>query len=119
VESSFFIQKGEAMFVLKNFRSYQLAVSYYHECEKIKLPSHLKDQLLRASSSVVLNLSEGSAKPSVKERIRYYTIAFASLRETQSILELIRMSQKNPSLVKQADTLAACLYRLVNQPLKP
>ena len=76
----------------QNFRSYQLAVNLYRECKELcvkgSVPSTIKDQLLRASSSVALNLSEGSAKPTLKDRQRYYSIAFASLREVQSIIDL-------------------------------
>ncbi len=40
----------------QGFRSYDLAVELYRRCKPLLLPAHLKDQLLRASSSVVLNL---------------------------------------------------------------
>ena len=107
------------MFSLKTFRSYQLGLELYRECEKIKPKYHLKDQLLRASLSTVLNLSEGSAKESPKDRRRYYGIALASLRETQTILELVHATTTSADLVAKADHLAACLYRLLNQPLMP
>jgi four helix bundle protein len=42
----------------KNFRTYQLAVEFYRSAKTLQLPRHLKDQLNRASSSVVLNLAE-------------------------------------------------------------
>ena len=74
--------------ILKNFRTYQLAVSVYRGCETVAAKHHLRDQLLRASLSVVLNLAEGSAKPSIKDRARFYGIAFASAKEVQSILQL-------------------------------
>jgi hypothetical protein len=41
--------------MLKNFKTYQLSIQFYQACEKLKLPRHLKDQLVRASSSVALN----------------------------------------------------------------
>ncbi len=76
----------------------------------MNLPSYLKDQLARAASSAALNLAEGSAKPTPKERARFYSIAFASLRETQSILDLADID--DAALAKQSDHLAACLYKL-------
>jgi len=94
--------------MLSNFRTYHLAVALYKSCEKISAPSHLKDQLLRASLSVVLNLSEGSAKPTPKERRRFYSIAFASLRETQSCLTLIN----RPDELAVADAIGGCLFKL-------
>ena len=53
-----------------NFRSLDLAMTFYHLCERVRAPAHLKDQLVRAASSVALNLTEGMAsfKSVVAER---------------------------------------------------
>jgi four helix bundle protein len=96
--------------MLNQFRTYQLSIQFYRECEKLKLPRHLKDQILRASSSITLNLAEGSAKPTRKDQMRFYFIAFGSLRECQAILSLA--SHVNCELLDLADHLAASLYRL-------
>src|SRR5688572_20011023 len=101
---------------LKNFRSYQLAVGLHQECLKIELPKYLRDQLLRASSSVALNLAEGSAKPTVRDRVRHYNIAFGSLREVQAILDLLNDEQNNAQVRSKADHVGACIYKLVHQP---
>ncbi len=66
------------MSTLKNFRSYELSIQFYQACKPVMLPYALKDQLTRAASSITLNLAEGAAKPSSKERLRYYSIAFGS-----------------------------------------
>lgn len=71
----------------------------------------MKDQLMRAASSITLNLAEGSAKPSRKERLRYYSIAFGSIREIQAIIRLEELA----SLDLRADHLAASLYKLAHQ----
>ncbi|MEI8347736.1 MAG: four helix bundle protein, partial [Pseudomonadota bacterium] len=71
-----------------NFRTYNLSVLLYRECAKIKLPHHLKDQLLRASSSIALNLAEGRGKRTPKDQRRFFDIAFGSVREVQSVLDL-------------------------------
>ena len=52
---------------MKIFFASEKAVEFYEEICKINFPYHLKDQILRASSSVVLNLSEGAARFSKKE----------------------------------------------------
>ena len=96
--------------MLKNFRTYHVAVEFYQECKKEKLPYFLKDQLMRASSSIALNLAEGCSKPSVKDRRRFYSIAFASLREVQSIIQLENVR----NLITKADHLAANLYKLTH-----
>jgi len=94
--------------MLQNFRTYHVALQFYQECENLRLRSHLQDQLLRASLSVVLNLSEGSAQPTAPNRKRFYSIAFASFKESQSILDL----SWNRALIEKFDHLGAMLYRL-------
>ena len=96
--------------MLKQFRTYQVSLRFYQACVLLKLPRHLKDQLLRAASSITLNLAEGSAKPTKKDQMKFYFIAFGSLRECQAILSL--SNQSSSSLLDQADHLGACLYRL-------
>lgn len=97
---------------LDSFRTYQLAVDYYREVACVRCPSHLRDQLLRAASSVALNLAEGSAKPSVKERQRYYRIALGSFRESQAVFDLLGSCE--PGLAQLGDRLGAHLYRLTH-----
>jgi len=95
--------------MLKNFRSYQIAKQLYFECEKLRMKDFLKLQLLRASSSVVLNLAEGSGKDSKKDQRRFYVIALGSLREVQAILEIGRCPE---SVCKLANELGGCVYKL-------
>src|SRR5581483_6116563 len=94
--------------MLRDFRTYQLALQLYRGCSKVSAPRHLKDQLLRASLSVVLNVAEGSAKPTAKERCRFYSIALASCRETQALIEILQRED----LWSIADQVGACLFRL-------
>ena len=94
--------------MLSKFRTYQLALELYREAKTVKLPHHLKDQLLRAASSICLNLAEGSAKPTDKDRAKFYAIAFGSCRETQALLEIV----DNRGLHKLSDRIGGCLYRL-------
>ena len=74
--------------MLRDFRSYQLAVQFYRQANGQKLPHYLKDQFVRAASSVALNLSEGSAKRTVADRRRFYRIALGSVRECEAVLDL-------------------------------
>ena len=94
--------------MLANFKSYQMALELYKKCEHIKAKAFLKDQLERASLSVVLNLVEGSAKTTAKERARFYSMSYASLRETQALLEI--MNQKDIGIL--ANQLGGMIYRL-------
>jgi four helix bundle protein len=49
---------------------------------------YLRDQLQRASSSVLLNFSEGRGRASRKERERFFTIARGSVCETKACLDV-------------------------------
>ena len=98
---------------MKNFRTYELAVLLYKECQKIKVRNPvIRDQFERASLSIVLNLAEGSGKPSAKDRRRFYSISLGSLRETQFLLQILEAS----AAAKIADQLGAYLYRLIQNP---
>lgn len=99
--------REEEMF--NNFRSYQLAKELYQKCERIRAKTHIKNQLDRASLSVLLNLSEGSGKLSKKDRARFYQISLGSLRETYAILERREMLQ-------ECSTLAAHIWKLIQNP---
>ena len=74
----------------------------------VALPYDLKNQLNRAASSVCLNLAEGSAKPTARDRAKFYAIAFGSCREVQAVIEM----EELVDLRERADRLGASLYRL-------
>ena len=93
---------------MQKFKTYQLAINFYRNSRNLNLREPLKNQFHRASLSIVLNLAEGSAKPTAKDRRKFYRISLGSLREIQAILELI----ENYELTKQADQLGAFLYKL-------
>jgi four helix bundle protein len=96
--------------MLRNFRSYQIAVEFYARSKQLSLNRVLKDQLERASSSVALNLAEGSGRGTCADQKRFYEIALGSLRECQAILDLVQAPRE---LVRVADKLAASIYCLI------
>jgi four helix bundle protein len=95
---------------VNSFRTLDLAKEYYKATRNLRLSSHLKDQFLRSSSSVALNLAEGNAKMSRKEKLRFYEIAHGSFRESVAILDLEDI--KNESVREITDKLGACLFKL-------
>ena len=97
--------------MLKKFKTYQLSVKFYQTCERLNLPRHLKDQMSRASSSICLNLAEGSGKQTIKDKKKFYSISLGSLRECQAVLDLTQNS--NQQLINLADEIGACLYTLI------
>jgi four helix bundle protein len=99
----------------KNFRTLDLAKRFYQDCKQVLAERYVQDQLLRASLSVVLNLAEGTAKPSPKERARFYSISLASFRECQALPEI----KEQQELLKQYDVLGVCLHRLQKHTREP
>jgi four helix bundle protein len=95
---------------MKQLFALELAIDFYQMSKNLHLPRHLKDQYLRACSSVALNLAEGSAKPTAKDRAKFYHIALGSHRECQTILKL--HGQNVGLLWQKSDFLGACLYKL-------
>ena len=96
--------------MIRNFLAYELAKKLHRKVEAMQLKHQTKDQLFRASQSIVLNLAEGSAKPTKRDKARFYAIAFGSTREVQAIFELIEL--KDAETLDLADHIAACLYKL-------
>ena len=96
----------------KNFRTYELAKSFYQKCGKIKLKGAMRNQFERASLSIVLNLSEGSGKPTRKDRAKFYFIAYGSLKETRTLLDLSGINE----LDNYADELGAYIWKLAHNP---
>lgn len=96
---------------MAEFRTLALAKTFYSIGSRQNLPTHLKDQFLRSSSSISLNLSEGNAKSSVRDRLRIFEIAYGSFRESKTILDLAEVADKE--LLASADELGASLYKLI------
>lgn len=90
------------------FRTLTLAIDFYKKAKDLKLRSSLKDQYDRALLSIVLNLSEGNAKPTPKDRRKFFYIALGSMREVQTLLQLT----DETILLHDSDRLAAHLYCL-------
>jgi four helix bundle protein len=100
----------------KPFRTLDLAVEFYELTQKLRIPKHLKDQLDRAAASISLNLSEGNAKFSYKDKARIYQIAYGSFRECQTIFKLADVRDKK--LLDLTKHLGSSLYRLIEATLK-
>ena len=84
------------------------ATELYLECEKLKLKNPVRDQLLRASLSIALNITEGSGRSTLKDKKRFYSIALGSLRETQTLIRIIQ----NQDLAERYYKLGALVYGL-------
>jgi len=97
---------------MKTFRTLDLAIEFHELAINLKVQGHLKDQLLRAAASIPLNLSEGNAKPSVKEKKRFYQTAYGSVKECQTIFKMMKLEE--PKVIATADHLGASIYKLMD-----
>ncbi len=98
---------------MKNFRTYNLSVSFYRSATAMPLPSPLKDQLKRAALSVPLNLAEGRGRRTRADQIRFFSIAFGSVRECQALFDIADL--KDTDTYRLLDSLAASLYKLIKK----
>ena len=98
---------------MRHLRSYQLATEFYQQAKGVKLPSYIKDQLRRASLSIVLNISEGTGTKSMLDRVRFFQIAMGSIRECQSIIE-VEGNAFSPDQKDLIDHLAASTFKLIH-----
>ena len=97
---------------LSTFRSYQLSLQFHGLVSSLKCAGYLRSQLLRASSSVCLNLAEGCGKDSYADRKRSYLIALGSLREVQAVIDLTPSASE--AMRSMASQLGAYIYRLTH-----
>jgi len=101
---------------------YRLALSYvawvYEMAEDLKgIQRHARDQWLRASQSIPLNIAEGNGKTTEGDRRRYFEIARGSALECAAIQDVLvvgkaldqEYSQEHKS---ELDRIAAMLSRL-------
>ena len=72
---------------------YHVALELHVACAAL-VPGELrilKDQLERASLSVVLNLAEGACRHSRRDKRRHYAIARGSAMETAAAIDVLRL----------------------------
>ena len=90
-----------AQFDHERLKVYQQALRFVAWASPIieELPSKLaaKDQMDRASTSIVLNLAEGNGKRSYADRCRYFDSARGSAVECAACLDVLVARQKLPA----------------------
>ena len=96
-----------------NFRALSLAATFYRSAKNLPLSGNIKNQLLRASASICLNLAEGRGRHTLKDQVRHFHIAMGSVREAQAVL-MIEDLRANEAW-SQLDRCAAAVYRLIER----
>ena len=82
------------MFDFEKLEVYQKAKSLNKMVQQLirsnrTIDSYLRDQLRRASISMVINIAEGSGKFSLGDKRNFYTISRGSVYECVSLFELL------------------------------
>jgi len=76
---------------------YRAAIEYvgwaYRYCETLKGHRNAKDQLLRASQAIALNIAEGNGKATNGDRRRYFEIARGSALECAAIQDVLHVCE--------------------------
>ena len=98
--------------------AYQLALDFHRSVmplARFRGLANLRDQLLRAADSVVLNLAEGAGRISRGDKARFYAIAQGSLIECAAILDCLRNRNAiSPAAYNECRARAVRLYRLLS-----
>ena len=100
---------------------YRAAIDYvgwaYHFCEELKGHRNAKDQLLRASQAIPLNIAEGNGKATDGDRRRYFEIARGSALECGAVQDVLEVcgalsAEENAGRKLMLDRIVAMLTRL-------
>jgi len=101
---------------------YRVAIDYvgwaYRLCERLKNQHrNAKDQLLRASQSIPLNIAEGNGKATDGDRRRYFEIARGSTLECGAVQDVLKVcgaisAQENIEAKRVLDRIVAMLTKL-------
>lgn len=100
---------------------YRAAIDYvgwaYHFCEELKGHRNAKDQLLRASQAIPLNIAEGNGKATEGDRRRYFEIARGSALECGAIQDVLQVcgalaAEENARRKATLDRIVAMLTKL-------
>ena len=74
---------------------YQLMLGIARSAGRVAIPpsrKHLRDQLLRAVDSAVLNIAEGAGHPRGDARRNHFRIALGSAAEAAAVLDIVGVS---------------------------
>lgn len=100
---------------------YRAAIEYvgwaYRFCEGLKGHRNAKDQLLRASQAIPLNIAEGNGKATDGDRRRYFEIARGSAMECGAIQDVLEVcsamsAEENAKGKAVLDRIVAMLTKL-------
>lgn len=110
------------MFEFQNLDVYKKAKTFHLESKElicsVQLDRITKDQLYRASFSIVLNIAEGSGRFSKPDRRHFFVISRGSVFECAAIMDTLHDSNSINKdtfdlFLKKADELSRILYTMI------
>lgn len=110
------------MFDFQKLDVYKKAKSFHLSCKGIilnnKLDNYVRDQLGRASFSIILNIAEGSGKFSKPDRRNYFVTSRASVFECLAILDILSEQGiieevELKKLMLKSDELSRILFSMI------
>ena len=112
-----------AMLSHESLDVYQLALKF-HLGVMTLLPQRgsptLRDQLERASISIILNIAEGAGRRSPADRRRHFVFAQGSTYECAAILDILRLRRiAPPSRCVNARNYAVRIAQMLGKLVKP
>ena len=113
------------MFSFEKLEVYNRSMDFYDLVhlflkQKKSLPVYLKNQLGRAALSIPLNIAEGSAKFSNRDRKNYYATARGSVFECAAIFRIMRREEEVDSdfegcAIQSLDEISRMLYSMIRK----
>ena len=100
---------------------YRAAIEYvgwaYRFCEKLRGHRNAKDQLIRASQAIPLNIAEGNGKGTEGDRRRFFEIARGSALECAAVQDVLGVcgaisSAENEKAKQLLDRIVAMLTKM-------
>lgn len=121
------------MFDFERFEVYRKAEAFYSlilisVLKNKEIDKNLKDQLRRASLSIVLNIAEGAGKYARRDKKNFYAISRGSVNECVAILRILKIEgvvnekiyvQAYDLLLEIAKMLSGLILRLEKQKAHP
>ncbi len=109
----------ETLFPHERLIAYQIALEFHRlvaPLARYRGLASVRDQLLRAADSVVLNIAEGAGRLARDDKHRFYEIAMGSLLECSAVLDGLRHRHAiAPQTYVDARTLAVRLYQILSR----
>jgi four helix bundle protein len=113
--------RGSMSFGHEKLDVYRAAIEYvgwaYRLCERLRGHRNAREQLLRASQAIPLNIAEGNGKATEGDRRRFFEIARGSALECGAVQDVLEVcgaisAGENAQAKQLLDRIAAMLTKL-------